>query len=68
LVSNRFVEQSTAEFFVGNTSTAIGVIKGEEGIEVLLSWDLNTNFLDSFSELIWFNLAIVVQIEIFEGF
>ncbi len=47
MVSNRFVEQSTAEFFVGKTSTAIGVIKVEEGIEVLFKKHIKLKKMDA---------------------
>ena len=41
----------------------------EDGCDTYLSgWDLDTNLLDGFGELIWLNNAIIVKIEVLERF
>ena len=37
-----------------------------EGCTYLLGWNLNTNFLNGFCELIWLDCAVVVKIEVLE--
>ena len=41
----------------------------EDECETYLSgWDLDSNLLDGFCELIWLNNAIIVKIEVLERF
>lgn len=61
------VKNLARELFVVNVATSVEIIDAEKSIKVLLGWDHNTNFLNSFCELIRLDAAIVVQVEVLEG-
>jgi len=61
------VEDASSEFFVIDASRSILVVNAEKGIKVLFSGDHDTNLLDSFGELIGFNAAIIVEIEVLKA-
>jgi len=48
-------------------AAVVGIVDGEEKLEILLSWDNNTNLLDGLGELLWLDGATVVQVEVLEG-
>jgi hypothetical protein len=61
-------EDSSGKLFVVKTTTLINIIDAEEHFQVLSGWNLDTNLLDGFGELVWLDDTIIVQVEVFERF